>query len=52
MDDSLGTDVAVAACCHLAIPDRREGKPTVSPEPGTASTLHGLKFLFNYPKMH
>ena len=26
MDDALGTDVAVAACCHLAVPDHREGK--------------------------
>lgn len=31
MDDSLGTDVAITACCHLAIPDHREGKQGSEP---------------------
>lgn len=56
VDDALGTDVAIAACSHLAVPDSREGKHGGEPRARHSfSQLHildGLSFISNYPKMH
>lgn len=56
MDDSLGTNVAITACCHLAVPDRREGKQRGEPSArhsfSQPLTLDDLKWFFNYSKMY
>lgn len=56
MDDSLGTNVAITACCHLAVPDQREGKQQGEPSArhgfSQPLTLDDLKWIFNYSKMY